>query len=140
MDGMWMKVKDSRDDLSQCGCDTCVMKDKTSNSVQACSDLAHVVLVLISVRRVTVVIVHIGLEGVLVVMYFCVAIFVGDFLYQEMFSLHPPSVTVDCVDCYRKNHDKLCIKFSLRFMTQMNSWFTEYTGFPVRSVFSPSLW
>ena len=25
MDGMWMKVKDSRD-LSQCGCDTCVTK------------------------------------------------------------------------------------------------------------------
>ena len=67
-----MKVKDSRDDLSQCGCDTCVMKDKTSNSVQACSDLAHVVLVLVGVRRVTVV--HIGLEGVLVVIHFCVAI------------------------------------------------------------------
>ena len=74
MDGMWMKVKDSRDDLSQCGCDTCVTKDKTSNSVQACSDLAHVVLVLVGVRRVTVVIVHIGLEGVLVVIHFCVAI------------------------------------------------------------------
>ena len=69
-----MKVKDSRDDLSQCWCDTCVMKDKTSNSVQACSDLAHVVLVLVGVRRVTVVIVHIGLEGVLVVIHFCVAI------------------------------------------------------------------
>ena len=40
-----MKVKVSRDGLSQCGCDTCVMKDMTSNSVQACSDLAHVVLV-----------------------------------------------------------------------------------------------
>ena len=57
-------MTDSRDDLSQCGCDTCVMKDKTSNSVQACSDLAHVVLVLVGVRRVTVVIVHIGLDGV----------------------------------------------------------------------------
>ena len=67
-----MKVKDSRDDLSQCGCDTCVMKTKTSNSVQACSDLAQVVLVLVS--RVTVVIVHIGLDGVLVVIHFCVAI------------------------------------------------------------------
>ena len=67
-----MKVKDSRDDLSQCGCDTCVMKGKTPNSVQACSDLAHVVLVLVGVRRVTVV--HIGLEGVLVVIHFCVAI------------------------------------------------------------------
>ena len=74
-----------KDDLSQCGCDTCVMKDKTSNSVQACSDLAHVVLVLVGVRRVTVVI---GLEEVVVVIYFCVAIFVRDFLYQEVFSLH----------------------------------------------------
>ena len=42
--------------------------------MQACSDLAHVVLVLVGVRRVTVVIVHIGLEGVLVVIHFCVAI------------------------------------------------------------------
>ena len=66
-------MTDSRDDLSQCGCDTCVMKDKTSNSVHACSDLAHVVLVLVGVR-VTVVIVHIGLESVLVVMNFYVAI------------------------------------------------------------------
>ena len=47
-------------------------EDKTSNSVQACSDLAHVVLVLVGVRRVTVV--HIGLEGVLVVIHFCEAI------------------------------------------------------------------
>ena len=61
-------------------------EDKTSNSVQACSDLAHVVLVLVGVRRVTVV--HTGYEGVLVVIHFCVAIFVRDFLYQEMFSLH----------------------------------------------------
>ena len=48
--------------------------------MQACSDLAHVVLVLVGVRRVTVVIVHIGLEGVLVVMYFCVASFVRELL------------------------------------------------------------
>ena len=41
---------------------------------QACSDLAHVVLVLVGVRRVTVVIIHIGLEGVLVVIHFFVAI------------------------------------------------------------------
>ena len=39
--------------------------------MQVCSDLAHVVLVLVVV---TVVIVHIGLEGVLVVIHFCVAI------------------------------------------------------------------
>ena len=81
MDGMWMKVKDSRDDLSQCGCDTCVM--------QACSDLAHVVLVLVGVRRVTVVIVHIGHEGVLVVIHFCVAIlFVNCCIRRYLFT--PP--------------------------------------------------
>ena len=33
------------------------------------------------------VIVHIGLEGVLVVIHFCVAIFVRELLYQEVFSL-----------------------------------------------------
>ena len=53
-------------------CDACD-QDKTSNSVQACSDLAHVVPVL--VRRVTVVhIVYIGLDEVVVVFHFCVAI------------------------------------------------------------------
>ena len=65
-----MEVKDSRDDLSQCGCDACD-EDKTSTSVQACSDL-HVAHVLVSVRRVTIV--HIGHEDVVVVIYFCVAI------------------------------------------------------------------
>ena len=64
---MEMKVKDSRDDLSQCGCDTCD-EDKTSNSVKACSVL-HVALVLVAVR-VTVV----SHEEVVVVIYFCVAI------------------------------------------------------------------
>ena len=66
-------------------------------------NVAHVVLcvvVLVGVRRVTVVIVHIGHEEAVVVIYFCVAIFGRDLLYQEMYSLHPPSVTVDCVDCY----------------------------------------
>ena len=113
-------------------------EDKTSNSVQACSDLAHVVLVLVSVRRVTVV--HIGHEGILVVIHFCVAILFVNCCIRRCSLYTPPSVTVDCVDCYRYNHDKLCIKFLLRFMPQMNSWFTEYTGFPVRSVFNPSLW
>ena len=55
--------------------------------MQACSDLAHVVLVLVNVRRVTVVIVHIGLHEVVVVVYFCAAIFVRELLYQEVFSL-----------------------------------------------------
>ena len=65
-------------------------EDKASNSVQACSDLAHVVFVLVSVRRV--ILVHIGHEGVLVVMHFCVVILVvllciSDFPCQEMFFL-----------------------------------------------------
>ena len=49
--------------------------------MQACSDLlvAHV-----GVRRVTVVIVHIGLDEVVVVIHFCVAIFVRELLYQEV--------------------------------------------------------
>ena len=58
--------------------------------MQACSFL-HValvvlcVVVLVGVGRVTVV--HIGHEDVVVVIYFCVAIFVRDLLYQEMYSL-----------------------------------------------------
>ena len=28
MDGMWMKVKDSRDDLSKCGCDVSVRRTR----------------------------------------------------------------------------------------------------------------
>ena len=35
-----------------------------------------------------------------------------------MYSLHTPSVTVNCVDCYRYNHYKLCTKFFVRFMPQ----------------------
>ena len=54
--------------------------------MQACSVL-HVALVLVGVRRVTVVIVHIGHEEVVVVIQFCVAIFVVIFLCQEMYSL-----------------------------------------------------
>ena len=38
----------------------------------------------------------IGHDEVVVRSHFC-----RDFLYLEMYSLHPPSVTVNCVDCYR---------------------------------------
>ena len=58
-------MTDSRN-LSQVECDVSMrMTRQTSNSVQACSDLANVVLVL--VRRVTVVIVHIGHQDVVLV-------------------------------------------------------------------------
>ena len=102
------------------------MSDQTRNttdSVQVCSILhvAHV-----GVRRVTLVIVHIGhqdvVEGVLVVIHTFAWPFVRELLYREMFYLHPPLVTVDCVDCYRKkkNNNKFCIQFLPRFMPQMN--------------------
>ena len=56
-----------------------------------------------------------------------------------MYSLHSPSVTVNCVDCYWYNHCKLCIKFFVRFMPQINRWFTDYHRFPrsisVQSIF-----
>ena len=56
-----------------------------------------------------------------------------------MYSLHPPSVTVNCVDCYRYNHCKLCTKFFVRFMPQINRRFTGYHRFPrsisVESIF-----
>ena len=69
---------------------TCDQARETTNGVQMCSftRVAHVVLcvvVLVGVGRVTVV--HIGHEDVVVVIYFCVAIFVRDLLYQEMYSL-----------------------------------------------------
>ena len=65
--------------------------------MQACSVL-HVAHVLVGVRRVTVVMVHIGHEDVVVVIHFCVAIFVRDFLYQEMFSLQIRSLKVIYTD------------------------------------------
>ena len=75
-------------------------EDKTSNSVQACSDPAHVVLVLVSVRRLRrVTVVHIGLEGVLVVIHFCVAILFVNCcirrcsLYKNVGSFLPPAST-----------------------------------------------
>ena len=62
-------MTDSRDDLSQCGCD---MYDKDKKPKQRACSVPHVALVLVGVRRVTVV--HIGLDDVVVVMYFCVDI------------------------------------------------------------------
>ena len=56
-----------------------------------------------------------------------------------MYSLHSPSVTVNCVDCYRYNHCKLCTKFFVRFMPQINRRFTDYHKLPrsisVKSIF-----
>ena len=87
-------MTDSRDDLSQCGCDTCDQlreTQKTTNSVLMCSLIAHVVLcvlVLVGVERVTVV--HIGHENVVVVIQFSLAIFVVIFCIRRctLYTLH----------------------------------------------------
>ena len=67
--------------------------EDTKDSVQVCSIL-HVADVV--VRRVTLVIVHNGLNESVVVVDFCVAISVRELLYREMLYLHLPSVIVDC--------------------------------------------
>ena len=76
--------------------------------------IARVVIVRVIVDGVlgVTVDVHIGHDEVIV--HRCRLLrshFVRELLYQEVFSLHPPSVTVNCVGCYRYNHGKLCIKF-----------------------------
>ena len=37
-------------------------------------------------------------------------VFVASFLQQEMHSFHSPSVTVNCVSCYRIDHCNFCIR------------------------------
>ena len=77
MDGMRMKVTNAWTALSQCGCDVSVTKTRhltACRRAQTSRMLCLCLLVYVMYFRVTVVIVHIGLEGVLVVMYFCVAI------------------------------------------------------------------
>ena len=79
-----------------------------------------------------------GLVAHVVIVVFVVAIFLKRiFLYQRMFSLHLPSVTVNCVGCYRiitvilhqinvENHSP-------------NNWPNHcLSGFPDRSVLGPS--
>ena len=113
-------MTDSRDDLSQCGCDVSVRMTRhltacrRAQTYMLCMRLSVYVLSLLSLSTLV-------MKVYLSSYNFCVAIFVRELLYQEMYSLHTPSVTVDCVDCYRYNHDKLCIKFLLRFIPQMNS-------------------
>ena len=41
-----------------------------------------------------------------------------------------PSVTVNCVDCYRNDHCKFCTKFFVRLMPQINRRFTDFRRFP----------
>ena len=69
-----MKVKDSRD-LSQCGCDTCVMKTRHLTACRRAQTSRMLCLcLLVYVMYVVSQLSHIGLESVLVVIHFCVAI------------------------------------------------------------------
>ena len=118
MDGMEDGVTDSRDDLSQCGCDMSVRRTRHLNSVQACSDLAHVVLVLVGVRRVTVVIVHIGHQDVVVVIYLCVAnLFVNCCIRRC--SLYR-NLHLDCLRC--RNVNDLLLNLLLDSLNNLYLW------------------
>ena len=47
-----------------------------------------------------------------------------------MYSLHPPSVTVNCVDCYRNDHSKFCTKFFVRIIPRIIGPITDCRRFP----------
>ena len=54
-------------------------------------------------------------------------------------TLYTPSVTVNCVDCYRNDHCKFCTKIFVRFMPQINRRFTDchrfHRSISVKSIF-----
>ena len=79
------------------------------------------------------------LIGHIVVSAVLVAIFVVIFCNWKCTLYTPPSVTVNCVDCYRNDHCKFCTKFFVRFMPQINRRFTDCRRFPrsisVKSIF-----
>ena len=125
-------MTDSRTTWAKCGCDTCVTKrtnTKRRAGVLSPTCCARCTLCCCACRctschncphwswrcccRHTILRSH----------------FVRDFLYQEMYSLHPPSVTVNCVDCYRINHCNFCTKFFVRLMPHINRRFTDFSGF-----------
>ena len=64
--------------------------------------LARVVVCVIVLVDVVCVMIVVLIAHVDVVAVYTV--FVAIFSVVEMYSLHPPSVTVNCVDCYRNDH------------------------------------
>ena len=119
--------------------DTIIKTDGDCALYVPCSlvQLARVVvcvLVLVDVVCVMIVVLiaHHAVSAVLV------AIFVVIFCNWRCTLYTPPSVTVNCVDCYRNDHCKICTKFFVRVMPHINRRFTDFSGFPVRSVSSPS--
>ena len=52
---------------------------------------------------------------------FCRRVSVASFLYLEVYSLHSPSVTVNCVGCYRICHCNFCTQLILRLIPRIIS-------------------
>ena len=68
----------------------------------------------------------------------CRRVSVASFLYLEVYSLHTPSVTVNCVGCYRICHCNFCTKLILRLIPRIISPITVFASFTDRSVLGPS--
>ena len=84
------------------------------------------VLVLVDVICVMIVVLiaHHAVGAVLV------AIFVVIFCNWRCTLYTTPSVTVNCVDCYRNDQCKFCTKFIVRIMPHINRRFTDFRRFP----------
>ena len=83
--------------------------------------IVRVVIVRVIVDGVLgVTVVLIGHDEVLLIVVIYVAIFEVIFCNWRCTLYTHPSVTVNCVDCYRYNHCRLCTKFFVRFMPQIN--------------------
>ena len=79
-----------------------------------------------------------GLIAHVIIVVFVVAILHRIFLYGRLYCLHLPSVTVNCVGCYRICHCNFCTKFIVRLIPRIISPFTVFAGFPAPSVLGPS--
>ena len=114
----------------------------TTNGALLCSlvQVVRVVIVRVIVDGVlsVTIVVHIGHDEVLVIVVIYVAIFVVTFCNWRCTLYTPPVGDSELRWLSPKNHCKLCIKFFVRFMPQINRWFTDYHRFPcsisVRSI------
>ena len=70
-------------------------------ALRSCSGDVHVARVVVSLVVHAVVGLTLGLIAHVVVVVFVVAFSVAILLYLEVYSLHLPSVTVNCVGCCR---------------------------------------
>ena len=132
MDDMQMEWR-TRERLEPMWCDTTSVRHETQLTARCCAHSCRLCalwlfrVIVDGVLGVTIVVL-IGLDEVRVVY---VAIFVVIFCNWRCTLYTPRPVTVNCVGCYRYNHCKLCTKFFVRFMPQINRRFTDYHRFPL---------